>query len=133
MGQSHLGLSKDDILAKGNGRNAIFAMVETATAMQNLDEICAVEGLDGVFVGPNDLCISLTAGAAVDVDHIKVQTALPKIVAATQKAGIFAGIFTSNSDEVKKYAAMGFRFMPAVNDVAFIRQGVALKTGECSE
>lgn len=133
LGQSHLGLSKDEILTTGSRRNAVFAMVETATALSNLNEICAVEGLDGIFVGPNDLCISLTDGKAVDVNHEKVQAALPVIVAAAQKAGIFTGIFTSDSDEVKKYAAMGFQFMPALNDVAFIRQGAALKVGECGE
>lgn len=133
LGQSHLGLSKEEILAKGNGHNAVFAMVETATAMENLDEICGVEGLDGVFVGPNDLCISLTDGAVIDVHHQVVQEALLKIIAATQKAGIAAGIFTSANDEVKKYGAMGFKFMPAVNDVALTKQSVARTLGEISE
>lgn len=125
LGQSQMGLSKQQYLAQANDLNAVFAMVETAEAMQHLEEICAVEGIDGVFVGPNDLCISLTNGKAADVNHQAVQTALPKIVAATQKAGKFAGIFTGNSDDVKKYGNMGFAFMPALTDVAFVDHGLA--------
>ena len=133
LGQSQMGLSKEEYLATANGLNAIFAMVETETAMENLDAICAVEGLDGIFVGPNDLCISLTNGAAADVNHPAVQAALLKIIAAADKAGISAGIYTGNSDDVKKYAAMGFSLMPALTDVAFVSQGVAAIEGECSE
>ncbi len=133
LGQSQMGLSKEQYLATANDLNAIFAMVETRAALDNLDEICAVEGLDGVFVGPNDLCISLTNGTAADVNHPMVQEALPKIVAAAKNAGIFAGIYTGSSDDVKKYTAMGFSLMPALTDVAFIGQGVAAIEGELGE
>jgi len=133
LGQSQMGLSKQEYLASANGLNATFAMVETVAALDNLDEICAVEGLDGVFVGPNDLCISLTGGAAADVNHQLVQEALPKIVAAVKRNGKFAGIYTASSNDVKKYAAMGFALMPGLTDVAFISQGVAAIEGECGE
>lgn len=133
LGQVQLGLSKEEYLATANGLNAVFAMVETVAALDNLDEICAVEGVDGVFVGPNDLCISLTGGEAADVNHPLVQEALPKILSAAKQAGKFAGIYTASSGDVKKYAAMGFNLMPGLTDVAFIGQGVATIEGECGE
>ena len=133
LGQSQMGLSKEQYLAGANDLNAIFAMVETRAALENLDEICATEGLDGVFVGPNDLCISLTGGAHAYVNHKLVQDALPKIVSAAKRAGKFAGIYTGNSQDVKKYAAMGFSLMPALTDVAFVDQGVAAIKGEFGE
>jgi len=133
LGQSQMGLSKQEYLASANGLNAVFAMIETRQALDNLDEICAVEGLDGVFVGPNDLCISLTNGKAGDVNHPDVQTALPEIVAAARRAGIFAGIYTGNMDEVKKYQALGFALMPALTDVAFVSQGVTQKGEQFGE
>jgi len=133
LGQSQLGLSKEEYLAKANDLNAVFAMVETRAGLENLEEICAVEGLDGVFVGPNDLCLSITNGAAADVNHPAVQGALPKIVKAAKDAGIFAGIYTGNTADVKKYAAMGFCLMPALTDVAFIGQNVEDIEGECVE
>jgi len=133
LGQSQMGLSKEGYLANANELNAVFAMVETRQALDNLDEICAVDGLDGVFVGPNDLCISLTNGKAGDVNHRDVQAVLPEIAAAARRAGIFAGIYTSNVDDVKKYQALGFSLMSALTDVAFISQGVAQIGGRLGE
>ncbi len=133
LGQSQLGLSKEEYLSQANDLNAVFAMVETRAGLENLEEICAVEGLDGIFVGPNDLCLSLTNGTAADVNHPAVQDALPRIVKVAKDAGIFAGIYTGSTTDVKKYAAMGFCFMPALTDVAFIGQNVAAIEGECVE
>lgn len=133
LGQSQMGLSKEEYLASANSLNAVFAMIETQAAMDNLDDICAVEGLDGVFVGPNDLSISLTKGKAADINHPLVQEALPKIVSAARSAGIFAGLYVGNSADVKKYADMGFCLMPALTDVAFIKSGAATVLGEVGE
>jgi 4-hydroxy-2-oxoheptanedioate aldolase len=130
LGQSLLGLDKSAYLAQANGLNAVFAMIETKQALDNLDEICAVDGLDGLFVGPNDLCISLTNGEAADVNHPIVQDALPKIVAASKKAKKFAGIYTATCGQVKKYGEMGFCLMPAISDVAFIASGVQTTTNQ---
>jgi 4-hydroxy-2-oxoheptanedioate aldolase len=60
------GLSKSDYLARANDRHLLFAMIETTNALDNLDAIAATPGLDGLFVGPNDLAISLTAGSKAD-------------------------------------------------------------------
>jgi len=133
LGQSQMGLSKEEYLANANDLNAVFAMVETREALDNLDEICAVDGLDGIYVGPNDLCISLTNGKAGDVNHPDVQAVLPEIVAAARRAGIFAGIYTSNLDDVKKYQSLGFSLMTALTDVAFMNQGVAQIGGRLGE
>lgn len=124
LGQSMLGLEKGEYLAQANGLNASFAMIETEQALGNIDEICSVAGIDGVFVGPNDLCISLTKGQAADVNHPSVQAALPKILAAAKSAGKFAGIYTGSVEQVKQYGNMGFSLMPAITDVSFLAQGV---------
>jgi len=133
LGQSQMGLSKEEYLASANDLSVVFAMIETRQAVDNLDEICSVEGLDGVFVGPNDLCISLTNGQSGDVNHKDVQTVLPEIVAAAERNGIFAGIYTSSVVDIKKYAGMGYRLMSAVNDVAFVNQGMADRGGQLGE
>jgi len=133
LGQSQMGLSKQDYLARANDLNAVFAMVETRQAMDNLDEICAVDGLDGVFVGPNDLSISLTRGKAGDINHRDVQKALPEIVGAARRADIFAGIYVGDRGDIPKYDAMGFNLMPALTDASFINQGVTTIRRELGE
>ena len=131
MGQSQSGLAKEDYLHHANDLCAVFAMVETAQALDNLAEICAVDGLDGIFVGPNDLAISLTKGQSGDVRHPLVLSALNNVISETEKAELFAGVFTSDSSQVKEYAKMGFKLMPALSDASFIVQGVARIGGEC--
>ena len=119
------GLQPNDYLKQANGLTKLFGMIESAEALGNLDEICAVEGLDGVFVGPNDLSISLSAGAAANAESDAVNDALPKIVAAADAAGMIAGIYASNPQQVERYAALGFRFISIVNDKSVIAQGIA--------
>ena len=119
------GLDKQGYIERANDLAIVLAMVETADGLACLDEICAVEGLDGVFVGPNDLCISLTGGKASDVNHPRVQEVLPGIALAAKKAGKIAGIFVSDPSDISKFAAMGYSFMPAASDTGLIANGLA--------
>lgn len=133
LGQSGLGLEKSEYLAQANGLGAVFAMIETRQALENVEEICSVEGIDGVFVGPNDLCISLTKGRAANINHEEVQTALPVILKAAKKTGKFAGIYTATRVQVNTYAEMGFQFMPALTDVAMVTGAVQAAAGDLNK
>ncbi len=125
LGTEAMGLSKEEYLGRSNDISTIFAMIETGRALDNLDEICAVDGIDGVFVGPNDLSISLTKGKEADVNNRLVQEALPLVADAAARHGKFAGIFVSDNDDLGKFAKMGFRFMPVLSDASFITDGVS--------
>ena len=105
-------------------------MIETAEAMDNIEAIAATEGIDGLFVGPNDLCISLTDGEAPDYRHPKVQAALPVIVKAAQAAGKVPGIFAPTPDLALEFAALGFRLISVGTDAGFLSAGAQPHPGD---
>jgi len=73
-------------LRDANQLTVTFAMIETRTALANLDAIAATEGIDALFVGPSDLSIALGNGADVDPHDAAVEKELDRIVAAADKA-----------------------------------------------
>ena len=60
------GVGAGDYLKQANHETLVLAMIETQEALDNLDAIAAVPGLDGLFVGPSDLSIALSNGAKID-------------------------------------------------------------------
>lgn len=117
------GLSKQDYLAGANRRSKTLAMIETATALANVEAICAVDHLDGIFVGPHDLCLSLTGGEAPDADHPQVSEALERIMAAARSARVIAGIYAATPELARRFAAMGFRLIAVGSDAGFLTAG----------
>ena len=111
-------------LAGANQLTKVFAMIETAAAFDNLDAICAVEGLDGVFVGPNDLSISLSGGKVGNAGYKGVVDALPVVVASAEKSGKVPGIFAVNGEQVQRYSELGFRFISCATDVLVLNSGI---------
>ena len=80
------GMDHPTYLAKANSIQLAIAMIETREALAALDDILAVPGIDGVFVGPSDLSIALSHGAAVNPDHPEVDKALTHVGGARQGA-----------------------------------------------
>jgi 4-hydroxy-2-oxoheptanedioate aldolase len=80
-----------DYLAGGNDNIVTLAMIETRTALANLDAIAGTPGIDGLFLGPSDLSIALSGGRMLDPHAKDVETALDRIVAAANKAGKIPG------------------------------------------
>jgi 2-keto-3-deoxy-L-rhamnonate aldolase RhmA len=76
-------------LAEANAKVAVLAMIEDELGVRNAAEIAAVEGLDGIVIGPMDLSASL--GVLGDVEHEKVQTAIKTVVDAAVAAGTKVG------------------------------------------
>ena len=117
-------------LRDANDSIVTLAMIETRTAMDNLDAIAATPGIDVLFVGPSDLSIALTNAAELDPHSAKVEAALDKIVAAANKAGKIAGLYCANAERAAACAKRGIRFLAVGSDLAFLRAGTAaqLKT-----
>src|SRR6266852_1320018 len=81
------GLSDQSVyLREANDHVVTLAMIETRTALKNLDAIVATPGIDGVFLGPSDLSIALSDGKLVDPMSKDVDAEIDRIVAAAQKA-----------------------------------------------
>jgi 4-hydroxy-2-oxoheptanedioate aldolase len=118
-----------DYLARANGLVRVFAMIESARAVENVEAIAATPGLDGLFVGPYDLSISLLDGAAADPTHPDVEAALRQVLAAARAHGLAAGIYCSDGAQAGRREREGFSFLSTASDAAVLKAGVAALTG----
>ena len=117
------GMSPADYLKQANTITQVFAMIETQAALDAVEEIAAVPGLDGLFVGPSDLSIALSKGAGIDKTAKYTLDAMKLIAAAAQKNNLVAGAFAGSADVIKTYAAMGYTFMAGAVDVDLLQAG----------
>jgi 4-hydroxy-2-oxoheptanedioate aldolase len=124
------GLVPTDYLKEANRRTLIFAMIETAEALDNLDGIAATSGLDGLFVGPNDLSISLGFGLGKDLRIPKLEAAIKSIAAAAKKNKLVPGAFGGSPEACAFFAGHGFRFIAAATDVGLMAAGARAMQAE---
>ena len=122
------GLSGQDYFAAANGLQLCVAMIETGAALDALDDILAVPGIDGVFVGPSDLSIALSAGAAIDPFSASVDAALDRIAAGTTAAGKVAGLFCFSGPQAHAMVQRGFGLVTIATDLMLLRQAAARET-----
>ena len=109
-----------DYAVHANEEIACFAMIETAEALENLDDICATPGLDGIYIGPSDLAYALGLPPVGDNDDpLHVET-VNKILATARKHGIAAGIHTSSLKFTQRYIEQGFNLVMLGSDGAFM-------------
>ncbi len=106
-------------------RASVFAMVETATGLSALDEICAVPGLSGVYVGPADLAISMGYGPAEAWTNPTVRDAMARIGATVSAAGLVAGIHAGSGQRGKAMIQLGFRLITLASESQALRRGAA--------
>lgn len=111
-----------------------WAMIESAEALADLDRILAVPGLDGVYVGPNDLALSLGESPAQPTLPPAVCSALERIARSAHDAGRWAGTFCADAVVARQMVELGYRFVTPGNDVATIRgaatERIAVVRGE---
>jgi 4-hydroxy-2-oxoheptanedioate aldolase len=112
-------------LREANDHVVTLAMIETRTALKNLDAIVATPGIDGVFLGPSDLSIALSEGKQVDPMSRDVDAEIDRIVAAAQKAKKIPGAYCHTADRAVALAKRGFKFLAVTSDLAFLRAGIA--------
>lgn len=105
-----------DYAAHANEHVVTMAMIETREALENLDGIMSVPGLDAVFVGPADLGQSLGEGPGMDWTEPAVVEAIDEILAAAKKNGVVAGIFTGSVEYASRMVEKGFRFVTVLSD-----------------
>ena len=118
------GKSASAYLKEANHDTLVFAMIETQEALDIVDEIAAVSGLDGLFVGPSDLSIALSKGAELNRLSEANLAAMKKVVATAQKHKLVAGAFAGTPEIIKSYRAMGYSFITAVTDNDVLKLGV---------
>lgn len=115
------GAAMGDYLAAANELSLTIAMIETVEARENLDAIMAVPGIDGVFVGPSDLSITLSDGARVEALAPHVLDAAADIGARAKAAGKIAGVYAFDREKAKAFVSKGFTFTAVGSDLAMLK------------
>ena len=105
-----------DYAAHANETIVTFAMIETAKALDDLDQIMSVEGLDAVYIGPSDLSLSLGCRPVFDDLDPKAQQAVDHILERAKAHGLVAGIHNGNAQSALRRIAQGFQFVTVSSD-----------------
>ncbi len=111
---------------------AVIPMIETAQALDNIDDILAVPGIDAIYVGPADLSLSLGLPPGNNDDNPVFADAYSKIVDACARADVVAGCHATGSLTPKRTAA-GFRMVTVTADLVAARIGFQLELRRARE
>ena len=114
-----------DYFTHANDEILVLGMIETRQALDNLSAILATPGLDGIYVGPNDLAIELGHQPKAEHDHPDVTAAIERIRHETVAAGLIAGIFCSDGPAARERLRQGFDLVTPGNDAASLRLALA--------
>lgn len=98
-------------------------MVETRTALDAIDEILTVDGVDGIFVGPADLSIALSNGARLAPDSAAIDQAMSHALARCRAHGKLICAFGSDGERAGQYLKLGLDLVIAGAETAQLRTG----------
>jgi 4-hydroxy-2-oxoheptanedioate aldolase len=118
------GVTPGDYLAAANAGTVAFAMVETRQALDNIDDILAVAGVDGVFIGPSDLSITLTGGKLAP-QSAEVDEAVRHALSRARAAKKFAGIFAASGERARDFVQLGYDYISVGTDMLMLKAGAA--------
>lgn len=105
-----------------NRRTMLFAQIESRKGVENADKIAAVEGLDGIFIGPNDLACDL--GQLGQFDTEPMTLAMETIIAVACANDLPCGLIASNPDFLKKWAARGMTMFSCDSELGLLKKGI---------
>jgi 4-hydroxy-2-oxoheptanedioate aldolase len=100
-----------------------FAMIETAQALDNLDAILSVDGLEAIYIGPSDLSLALGCRPVLDDVDAPVAQAIAHIVERARAHGVQAGVHNGRTDVARARIALGCRFVTIGSDARFLAAG----------
>ncbi|MEN9012920.1 MAG: aldolase/citrate lyase family protein [Yoonia sp.] len=111
-----------DYVAQANETVMAIPMIETAEAVDRIEEILDVEGVDMVYLGPNDLAFALDGH--VGHPRPKSEAALLHVLSAATRRGIAVGIFCSGGEEARNRIEQGFQLVTPGNDFAHLTRSM---------
>ena len=114
-----------DYVREANRCQLLVVQIETSRAVQNAEAIAAVEGLDAVFFGPDDLRVSLGLGMDAPLTEPPLSDMAGRVAAAARKAGKFAMVPVGTAEAIRWVLKAGFSGCVVGSDVGFVKGGSA--------
>jgi len=117
-----LPVKAEQVAREVNAMTLIAVMIESPRGVDNAERIAAVEGIDVLFIGVNDLAEGM--GLSGQLDHARVADAVAEVARAAAARGKHAGIGGIGDQALmRRYIGMGMRFILAGNDFSFMMAG----------
>lgn len=110
-----------DYAKRAHEELCLLVQVETEAAVGNIEAICAVDGIDGVFIGPADLHASM--GYTGEIAHPKVKPLIDEAIRRIRKAGKAPGILTPSEPDARHWLGCGALFVAVGADVGILARG----------
>ncbi|MCB2054788.1 MAG: HpcH/HpaI aldolase/citrate lyase family protein [Geminicoccaceae bacterium] len=110
-----------DYFARAEEEICVVVQLESREALANLEEIAAVEGVDGLFIGPSDLSADL--GHLGNAGHAEVQGAIEDAIGRIQACGKVAGFLTGDEKTARRYIELGCKIAAVGADIAVLARG----------
>lgn len=111
-----------DYVAKADETIMVIPMIETAEAVARIDDILDVDGIDMIYIGPNDLAFELDGHSGFP--RPKSESAIADVLNAATRRGIPAGIFCSSGEEARSRVKQGFRLVTPGNDFGHLTRSM---------
>lgn len=125
-GPMRAGLRSGPETDRMNDEVACIVMIETEEGLKNLEKICSVDGVDGIYVGPADLMLALGGRTIGDSEKAaEFEDVLTRIAEVAAKADIAAGIHTSAGDLAARRLAEGYTFATISSDLNHMDKAAA--------
>jgi 4-hydroxy-2-oxoheptanedioate aldolase len=118
-----------DYAAEADDAVLIWAMIESREALEAVHEIASVPGLDGLFVGPNDLALALGARPGLSTPPAEVEQAWTTILHAAHGAGLFAGTFCPDGAVAARLTRLGYDLVTPGSDAGLLLAAATAAVG----
>ncbi len=125
-GPNRVALEHENYTAIANDYVITFAQIESAEAMENLDEICAVEGLDALLLGPSDLALSMGEAPSANPTNPVVLEAIDRVRQAASAHGLKVANFCTDVEYAAGLFELGDDMVTAAVDTGLLRHGAEL-------
>lgn len=116
-----------DYYAHANEEILVFVIIESRSAVENLDEILAVDGIDGIYIGPNDLSLSFGGGVGCEPDG-EIAEIIETIRRKAAQRDLFTGIYCADAQMCQRRIQQGFQLVNTGSDAALLRQACEAAT-----
>ena len=128
---AHRRTTQKEYVEWANANSLIVVQPETQKAIDNIEKLVSIPGLDAVMIGPHDLSLSL--GVVGQLKHPKMVEAYDRVIAACQKYGVAPGIHLTEADQAKEWLGKGMRFFTFQNDIRMLMDAGKANTTQLRE